>query len=122
MPTNLPIKKNLDGAEKSRIFFDEYGRSGLELSAADLDRVIAFFTARGFGEDAAFSTSITLLQRAKVDAVPVAILLDTMAGFTQVQLSGIVAEILNNDRKNTSVLGFRVASAKADQIKRNVFP
>lgn len=122
MSTNLPIEKFLDSTEKTKIYFEEYGRAPLEFPAAELDGIIAFFVARGFGQDAALTTGITLLRRAKIDLISVGSLIDSLSGFNDLQISRIVAEILNNDRKPTSVLGFRTETSKTALLSRNIVP
>lgn len=122
MTTNLPTLQNLTASEKTRIFFDEYGRKPIEFGAVELDRVVGFFVARGFDEDAAYNTGLSLMKRAKIDAISVSLLLDSLSGFTEVQISRIVAEILNNDRKPISILGFRVETSKTELLSRNIFP
>lgn len=123
MSTNLPISnKQVSGAEKTKLYFEEYGQRPIELSASELDRVVGFFSARGFDQDAAYTTAITLLRRAKVDRLSVSSLLDSLAGFTDLQISRVIAEILNNDRKLTSVLGFKVDSSRTELLSRNIVP
>jgi hypothetical protein len=122
MSTNLPIEKSADSAEKTKIFFEEYGQRSVEFSATELDRVIGFFVARGFDEDAAITTGITLLRKSKIDGISVSFLLDSLSGFNEIQISRIVAEILNSDRKPISLLGFRIETPKTELLSRNIFP
>jgi hypothetical protein len=62
-----------------------------------------------------------LLQQAKIDELNVQQLLDTLKGVTDVQLSLIVAQILNFNREKTSVLGFREQDAQSQLFdQRNV--
>jgi hypothetical protein len=123
MSTNLPIENTqARGAEKTKLYFDEYGQRPIELSASELDRVVGFFSVRGFDQDAAYTTAITLLRRAKVDRISVSSLIDSLTGFTDLQISRVIAEILNNDRKLTSVLGFKVDSSKTELLSRNIIP
>jgi hypothetical protein len=122
MSTNLPIEKSADSAEKTRIFFEEYGQRSVEFSATELDRVIGFFVARGFDEDAAITTGITLLRKSKIDGISVSSLLDSLSGFNEIRISRIVAEILNSDRKPISLLGFRIETPKTELLSRNIFP
>ena len=66
-----------------------------------------FFLKRGFDKVAAINTASVLLQQAKIDNLNVQALLDTLKGVTDVQLSVIVAQILNLNRSKTSALGFK---------------
>lgn len=117
---SLPTTAIPDSAAGTKLFFDNYGNQPLEFSANEVAAAIAFFEARGFDRDAAEVTAQVLLKQAKLDAVPVFQILDTLKTFDGVQISALVAEILNNNRSATSTLGYRVADvAKANQI-RNV--
>ena len=61
-----------------------------------------------------------LLQQAKIDNVNVFELLDTLKGLNGTQLSYIVTEVLNNNRVNTSSLGYKVQSPTDLTEKRNI--
>ena len=62
-----------------------------------------------------------LAQQAKIDDLNVQELLDTLKGVTDVQLSLIVAQILNLNREKTSVLGFRDETNQTELFdQRNV--
>jgi hypothetical protein len=118
--TNLPPSNITDSAESTRLFFDSYGLPELEFNAVEVDTAVAFFQARGFENDAAFITAAVILKQAKIDEMPVRQLLDTLVGFTSIELSALVAEILNNNRSVISTLGFRRTEIKPDQISRNI--
>lgn len=119
--TNLPsrgITETPDG--KTKQFFDAYYQKPLEFSANEVDSVINFFTKRGFDEAAARSTSTALLRQSKIDSVPIFKVLDTLKGFEEVQLSAVVAEVLNYSRQKTSILGFTVANKDDPIEQRNI--
>jgi hypothetical protein len=119
--TNLPIQgtaKKPDAA--TRQFFDAYYQKPLEYPANEVDAVIAFFEKRGFEKSACYSISSALLKQAKIDKVPVFKVLDTLKGLTEVQLSTIVAEVLNYSRKRTSTLGFTVEDDTNYVESRNI--
>ena len=107
MATNLPPKLINDSAASTRLYFDTYGETPLQFNATDVDSTIAFFTAAGFGTDAATTSAIALLKQAKLDGVNIGSILDTIRGFDKLQLSALVAQILNNNRVPTSILGYR---------------
>ena len=85
-----------------------YGQQPLEFSANEVTAAIAFFQSRGFEDDAAILTAQVLLKQAKIDSVPVFKIIDTLTTFNGVQISAIVAEILNNNRGSSSTLGYRI--------------
>ena len=101
-------------------FFDTYFDKKLSFPSNQVDAVIGFFTKRGFDTEAAISVSTTLLQQAKIDNVNVFRLLDTLKGLNSVQLSSIVAEVLNYNRSKTSTLGFKVTETVDKLEKRNI--
>jgi hypothetical protein len=47
-------------------------------------------------------------------------LLDTLTGLNELQLSAVVAEVLNYNRQKNSTLGFRVEDTSEQLEKRNV--
>ena len=120
MSTNLPPSSTSDSADATKLFFDSYGQAPLEFSTADVDATITFFETRGFDKDAATITAVTILKQAKLENQPIFQILDTLKGFTSIQLSSLVGEILNNNRPSTSTLGFRVTSASKEALSRNI--
>jgi len=122
MPTNLPSPIKQDSAEGTKLFFDSYGQKPLEFLSNDIDAATAFFESRGFDNDAALLTATTILKQAKSEGVPVFKVLDTLKLFDGLQISALVAEILNNDRRATSTLGYRVANVDSSNQTRNIAP
>jgi hypothetical protein len=122
MSTSLPLPVSTDSAQATKLFFDQYGISPLEFSVNDVSAAVGFFESKGFVSDAALSTASALLKQAKIDGTPVFTLLDTLKGFDTLQLSALVSEILNNNRKATSTLGYRYLNVPRTEIFRNVSP
>lgn len=121
MPVNIPIPPKEDSAAATKLFFDTYGQQPLEFNANEVSAAIGFFAAAGFDEDAATSTASVLLKQAKLDAVPVFKLLDTLKKLNGVQLSALVGEILNNNRGVSSTLGYRTVNVEKQNQTRNIF-
>lgn len=119
--TNLPIKTDSDSAAATKTFFETYGNSQLEFSANEVSAAVAFFQSRGFNDDASVVTAQVLLKQAKLDGVSVFKIIDTLKTFDGVQISALVAEILNNNRNVTSVLGYRIVSVEKQNQTRNIF-
>lgn len=117
---SLPTTALPDSAAGTKLFFDNYGNQPLEFSANEVAASIAFFEARGFARDAAEITAQVLLKQAKLDAVPVFKILDTLKVLDGVQISALVAEILNNNRSSTSTLGYRVVAVDKQNQTRNI--
>lgn len=105
--SNLPNIANADSADEVKTFFDTYFTETLSFPAAEIDATIGFFQKRGFDTLASQSTAIVLLQQAKIDGVNIFDLLDTLKGLEDIQLSAIVAEVLNYNRQKISTLGYR---------------
>jgi hypothetical protein len=120
MSTSLPITSKQDSASGTKLFFDTYGQSPLEFLTNEVDAAKAFFTSRGFSDDAATLTSAVLLKQAKLDRVPVFKILDTLKTLEGVQLNALVAEILNNNRGKTSTLGYRIVIFNKENQTRNI--
>lgn len=119
MASNIPVTTK-DSADKVKQFFNRYYTDSISFPAAEVDAVVGFFKKRGFDESAAISVSVVLMQQAKVDNVKVFKLIDTLKGLTDIQISGVVAEILNYSRSKVSTLGFKVESGSEGTEKRNI--
>lgn len=101
-------------------FFDTFFTESISYPANQVDAVVGFFENRGFDESASTSIAAVLLKQAKIDNVNVFSLLDTLKGLTEVQISGIVAEILNYNRPKSSVLGYKIEQSTEYLEKRNI--
>jgi hypothetical protein len=95
--------------EDALVYFNSYYDNGGTVSYTqnEVDAVVGYFLKRGFDKIAAINTSGVLLEQAKRDSVPVFKLLDTLEGINEVQLSNIVAQIINANRRKTSSIGYR---------------
>lgn len=120
--SNLPGKVANDSVAATKLFFETYGKIGLQFASADVDITINFFQARGFETDAALSTSLILLQRAKQEHRSVYLILDTLQFYNGIQLSSVIAQILNTDRQPTSMLGYRSTISPPKTIARSILP
>lgn len=121
MATNLPESSITDSSATTKYFFDQYGEIPLTFPSNDVDSSVSFFKSRGFAEEAAISTALVILKQARIDGVSVFAVLDTLKGLTQLELSSVVAEILNNNRRPISILGYRARNITKNEIERNVF-
>jgi hypothetical protein len=119
--SGLPIRNvSKRSDEEVRLFFDRYYTKPINLSDNDLNSIVGFFEARGFDKSSAVAVSITLLNQAKLDNVKIYKLLDTLKGYQDLQLSAVVAEVLNYNRKKTSAVGFRRNIVENKLEKRNI--
>jgi len=120
MVNNIPSTTNTDSAQPVKNFFDKYFVEPISFPAGDVDAVIGFFEKRNFEKTAAVSVSTILLQQAKIDNVKIFQLLDTLKGLNDLQLSNIVAQILNVNRSKISTLGFKVTNNQNQFEKRKI--
>ena len=115
--SNLPVDSV---KEKTVQAFDAYYSLPLEINASVLAAMKGYFTNRGFGEVAAESIAITIIRQSKSDGYNPMQILDTLKGLDDVQLSGLVSEILNYNRFKTSNLGYAEAFNTQPEILRNI--
>lgn len=120
--SNLPERIVADSAAATKLFFNTYGEVGLEFASAEVDITISFFLSNGFETDAAISTALILLQRAKQEQKSVYTILDTLKFYNGIQLSAVVAQILNSNRQPTSSLGYKSTVLPPATINRNILP
>jgi hypothetical protein len=120
MPTNLPKEKSNDSAGSTKEFFNSYLTQSISYPSNQVDAVIGYFESRGFEKASAIAVGTAILQQAKIDNVNVFELIDTLKGLTNVQLSNVVANILNYSREKISTLGFKVESNYEKFEKRNI--
>lgn len=101
-------------------FFNQTFQQQIPYNSSEADAVIGFFKSRGFEESAAINTAVVLLQQAVLDDFPAFKLLDTLKGLSDVELSNVVAQILNFNRSKCSTLGFKVDSVQDLFEQRNI--
>jgi hypothetical protein len=119
MSTNLPVTQN-DSTADVKQFFDKYFVQQVSFPSNQIDAVVGFFLKNGFDTQSARSTGIVLLNQARTDNVDVFQLIDTLKTLTDVQLSQVVAQVLNAYREKTSLLGYRVAPLVDNYESRNI--
>lgn len=117
---NLPSIENLSTSQEVKQFFDKYFSKKISFPAEQIDAMIGFFLKRDFDVESARSITIILLNQSKIDSVNPFKLLDTLKTLTDVQLSQVVAQVLNAYRENTSLLGYRVAEVINTFENRNI--
>lgn len=120
MASNLPPSTTSDSAEEVRNFFDKYFLHQITFPTNQIDAVVGFFLKRGFDDIAARSTSIVLLNQARIENVSPFKLVDTLKGLTRTQLSNVVTEVLNVYRDRSSSLGFKTITTAETAESRNI--
>ena len=117
---NIPVNDTTSSDSSTIKFFNQYYQVPVELNSNSLVAMKGFFEKRGFGANAAESTSIIILAQAKKDNLNEFQILDTLIGLDDIQISALVGEILNYNRFKTSSLGIAFNSVPADEIQRNI--
>lgn len=118
---NVPKKISTDNSfQKTINVFENYTQTPITVNASTLDSMIAFFSSRGFLEDAAESTALIIIRQANKDKINPFDLLDTLKGLNDVQLSDLVTELLNYNRYKSSSLGYASPFTTNDEIARNI--
>ena len=115
LPTDAPVYP-----EDVRRFFDKFFVHQVTFPSNQIDAVVGFFLKNGFDPDSARSTSIVLLNQARLDSINVFELVDSLKKLTDVQLSQVVAQILNSYREKVSLLGFRISNISDTYESRNI--
>lgn len=119
--TNLPSAPQAnDSAERTKLTLNQYGNPGFEFTSNDVNSAIGFLQSKGFEGQAAAVTATVLLNQAKRDNISVYKLLETLKGLESLELSALVAQILNENRSPTSVLGYRVSQQVNPLQNRNI--
>ena len=121
MPSiNLPYNNINDSSTEVKSFFDKFFVNQISFPSNQIDAVVGFFLKHGFDAESARSTSIVLLNQARVDNVNVLELVDSLKKLTEIQLSQVVAQVLNAYREKTSLLGYRIAPLVDTYESRNI--
>ncbi len=106
--SSLPNDKKTDKANDTSRLLNRYYNQEIYYTPSEVDAVIGYFQKRGFDQVAAINTAAIILQQAGVDKIPVFELLDTLKGINDVQLSNVIAQILNLKRSSCSTIGYRI--------------
>lgn len=120
MSINLPLPTTSDSSTDVKQFFDKFFVHQVSFPSNQIDAVVGFFLKRNFDVDSARSVSIVLLNQARVDNINVFQLVDTLKALSDVQLSQVVAQVLNSYREKISLLGYRIAPLADTYESRNI--
>jgi hypothetical protein len=118
-PYNLPPQTNSD-AVNIKTFFAVNSKTPYSFTANEIDATTSFFLKRGFDQISSNSIAIILLTQARNENVQVFTLLDTLKVLTDIQLSQVVAQVLNTNRDITSFIGYRTQPVTNTYEARNI--
>ena len=118
---NLPQSTGLaDSSQETLKVFDAYSTAPLNIDSATFDAMVGFFVSRGFGEDSARSMSYVIIKQAILDNYKPLQLIETLKGLSDVEISGLITEILNYNRFKTSSLGIASPFTPSAEVLRNI--
>ena len=112
--------KPIDSGEEVKEFYNKYFTEKISVSSNKIDAVVGFFEKRGFDDISAANVATVLIQQSIIDNVEIFTLLDTLKGLDDVQISGLVAEVLNYNRSKNSIIGFKVDTANRVELRNIV--
>ena len=115
--SNLPVYKSENSTLSA---FDDFYSDPVEIDPTVLAAMQGYFTNKGFGEVASEQIAVTVITQAKRDGYNPMQILDTLRGLSAIELSGLVAEILNYNRLKTSSLGYAQPITTNPEIARNI--
>jgi hypothetical protein len=111
---------NTIGTTEVKSFYDSTYEKQVSFPSNQIDAVVGFFLKRGYDEQAARSTSISLLNQARIDNINPFVLIDSLKGLDEVQLNQIVTKVLNTYRDKTSALGYKIVVTDETIESRNI--
>lgn len=121
MFTNLPIEQSTsDSSNSTKKYFDQYFNTPVDIDNNFTVAITSFFEKRGFSSSSAESISLVILTQAKKDNLNPQQIVDSLSGLSNVEISGLVAEILNYNRFKSSSLGIYIEPSAADEVQRNI--
>jgi len=115
--TNLPTDPNKNQTIKE---FEGYQNIRPSTDPNVYSAMVGFFSSKGFETVAAELITETIMTQAKSDGYSAMQILDSMRSLNEIELSAIVAEILNFNRYKSSSLGFYPQSNSNPEILRNI--
>lgn len=117
--SSIPTEKKVDKSNDTSKLLNRYYNQEIYYSASEVDAVIGYFQKRGFDQVAAVNTAAIILQQAGIDKIPSFELIDTLKGINDVQLSNVIAQILNLNRSSCSTIGYKISVPNLSE-QRNI--
>lgn len=115
--TNLPSEKS---SPKTLQEFQGYQNVKPSTDPSVYNAMIGFFTSRGFDTSAAELISETVMFQAKTDGYSAQQIIDGMKSLNELEISSLVAEILNYNRFKSSSLGYSPEYQSNPEVSRNI--
>lgn len=118
--TNIPVNKLANSSDATIQAFDAFYSQPLELNVSTFDAMTGFFESKGFDKSSAEVMAVTIIKQATIDSANPMEVLDTLKGLEKLEISAVVAEILNYNRFKTSFLGYTNQFTPVDEVNRNI--
>jgi len=118
--SNLPPAATPTDATNTVHLMNSYYDASIEMNSTVLAAMKSYFIGRGFAEVAAESITLTIMTQARADGYNPMQILDTLRGLSNVDLSGLVSEILNYNRFKSSSLGYASGFTPNQEVQRNI--
>jgi hypothetical protein len=118
--SNIPPRSSASSSNPTVEVFNNYYKLPVSISNNDLVAMIGFFESKGFEPVSAERTAVIILTQAAKDGYSAMQVMDTLKGLDSIEISGLVAEILNYNRVNTSLLGVVQYYSPSEEVIRNI--
>jgi len=118
--SNIPSQKTPSSSDQTVEVFNNYYTLPVSINNNELIAMTGLLESKGFEPVSAESTAIIILTQAAKEGYSAMQIMDTLKGLGSVDISGIVAEILNFNRLKTSTLGVKQNFSPSDIVARNV--
>ena len=115
--TNLPY---ITTKNKTIQEFEGYQNLKPSSDPSVYNAMVGFLNSRGFDVVASELISEVILTQARSDGYNPMQILDSMKSLNQIEMSSIVAEILNFNRYKSSSLGYAAQNNTNNEILRNI--
>lgn len=119
--SNIPLNESKSKIDEQK-FFDNFYQNNISLDDNYVRSIQGFFQSKGFGDASSKSIATIIIYQCVKDEVNPMKIIDTLQGLDSVQLSALVAEILNYNRYKSSILGFVNNITPAAEMQRNILP
>jgi hypothetical protein len=118
--TNLPQKEKESLDKTIQSLQTEQYVENFQFKQNDIDAAIGFFVKRGFDRVASEDISYIILKQSVIDGVPSQSILDSLSKSSDVELSQLLALVINSNRYKTSKLGLRNQQISNSLVTRNI--
>lgn len=117
---NIPNERVVGSSDATTQFFQNYYTVQSDINSSAVTEIKGYFETKGFQSDSAESVAIIIVSQAKRDNLNPFEIIDTLKGLTEIEISALVAEILNYNRYKSSSLGITKNTEPNEFIRRNI--